>query len=308
MGSDTLGYLLYTADDRFPSPSRGGAGLGPRPATCSAVRPRSRPGRWRASLPTRTATASMTTASSIMWSCRCFQLGPQQPRAVGRACRGSADPEGQPAAAGGQAAGAPPGLGAGRPIHRAPTMDYHRGQEPSVRGLNNRRREPQLTARSVAWCSMSDWSAPVGSGLLRLDASSIQTDPDRSRRIVWMIKRMIKPRRDKAPASRGQATTGEITRLRLYSSAQDSSDSRTRTYRSAECPLCIAVGSTGALEGQEVAALVDLVVTWSSGSFQPSAALRPSAQAWRSSPCFGWRAWSWVWVAPRPPRRSPTSG
>jgi hypothetical protein len=48
------------------------------------------------------------------------------------------------------------------------------------------------TARSVAWCSASIWSAPDGTGLLTLEASSIQTDPDRSRRIVWMIKRMIK--------------------------------------------------------------------------------------------------------------------
>jgi hypothetical protein len=47
------------------------------------------------------------------------------------------------------------------------------------------------TARSVAWCSASIWSAPDGSGLLTLDASSIQTDPDGSSRIVWMIKRMI---------------------------------------------------------------------------------------------------------------------
>jgi hypothetical protein len=48
------------------------------------------------------------------------------------------------------------------------------------------------TARSVAWCSASTWSAPDGSGLLRLGASSVQTDLDRSCRIVWMIKRMIK--------------------------------------------------------------------------------------------------------------------
>ena len=38
------------------------------------------------------------------------------------------------------------------------------------------------TTKSVAWCSTSDWSAPDRSGLLRLDASSIQTGPDRSRR------------------------------------------------------------------------------------------------------------------------------
>src|SRR5829696_8266647 len=48
-------------------------------------------------------------------------------------------------------------------------------------------------ASSVAWCSVSIWSAPDGSGLLTSDGSSIQTDPVGSRRIVWMIKRMIKP-------------------------------------------------------------------------------------------------------------------
>ena len=49
-------------------------------------------------------------------------------------------------------------------------------------------------ARSVAWCSASIWSAPDGSGLLTLDASSIWSDPVGSRRIVWMINRMIKAR------------------------------------------------------------------------------------------------------------------
>jgi hypothetical protein len=34
--------------------------------------------------------------------------------------------------------------------------------------------------------------APDGSSLLTLDASSVQTAPDGSKRIVWMIKRMIK--------------------------------------------------------------------------------------------------------------------
>jgi hypothetical protein len=37
-----------------------------------------------------------------------------------------------------------------------------------------------------------DLSAPDGSGLLTLGASSITSDPDRSRRIVWMINRTIK--------------------------------------------------------------------------------------------------------------------
>ena len=40
-------------------------------------------------------------------------------------------------------------------------------------------------------CSTSIWTAPDGSGLLTLDASSVQTAPDGYRRIVWMIKRMI---------------------------------------------------------------------------------------------------------------------
>jgi hypothetical protein len=48
------------------------------------------------------------------------------------------------------------------------------------------------TARSVARCFASIWSAPDGSGLLMLGASSVQTDREGSRRIVWMIKRMIK--------------------------------------------------------------------------------------------------------------------
>jgi hypothetical protein len=50
----------------------------------------------------------------------------------------------------------------------------------------------RLTARSVAWCSASIWSAPDGAGLLTLDASSIQTDQAGTRRIAWMINRMIK--------------------------------------------------------------------------------------------------------------------
>ena len=47
-------------------------------------------------------------------------------------------------------------------------------------------------ARSVAWCSASIWSAPVGSGLLTLGAPSIPSGPDGTSRIVWMINGMIK--------------------------------------------------------------------------------------------------------------------
>jgi hypothetical protein len=50
------------------------------------------------------------------------------------------------------------------------------------------------TARSVAWCSPSIWSAPDQSGLLTSEAPSIWSAPVGSRRIVWMINRMIKER------------------------------------------------------------------------------------------------------------------
>jgi hypothetical protein len=49
-----------------------------------------------------------------------------------------------------------------------------------------------VTARSLAWCSASIWSAPDGSGLLTLAASSVQMALDGSRRIVWMVIGMIK--------------------------------------------------------------------------------------------------------------------
>jgi hypothetical protein len=51
--------------------------------------------------------------------------------------------------------------------------------------------EPSIFRLRVG-CSASIWSAPDGSCLLKLDASSVQTAPDGYRRIVWMIKRMIK--------------------------------------------------------------------------------------------------------------------
>jgi hypothetical protein len=46
---------------------------------------------------------------------------------------------------------------------------------------------------------------PVGSGLLRLSASSIKTDPEGTRRIVWTIKRMIKghPTKNRMPKASG---------------------------------------------------------------------------------------------------------
>ena len=64
------------------------------------------------------------------------------------------------------------------------------------------------TARSVAWCSASTWTGPDGSGLLTLGASSIWSDPDRSRRIVWMIKRMIKAHSAKDRMARRSRAVG----------------------------------------------------------------------------------------------------
>src|SRR4029450_4718556 len=63
---------------------------------------------------------------------------------------------------------------------------------------------------SVAWCFASIWSAPEGSGLLTLEASSVQTAPDGYRRIVWMTKRMTKPW-DAAP-SVTQSTAATVGR------------------------------------------------------------------------------------------------
>jgi hypothetical protein len=58
-----------------------------------------------------------------------------------------------------------------------------------------------------------DLAGADGSGLLRLDASSIQTAPDRSRRIVWMIKWMIKRGRQLDEPGRVEH---KIWRLVLY--------------------------------------------------------------------------------------------
>ena len=74
-----------------------------------------------------------------------------------------------------------------RTVHHPAAMSDRNGTPMCGTGQHAR-----LTARSVAWCSASVWSAPDGSGLLTSDASSIWSDPVGSRRIVWMINRMIK--------------------------------------------------------------------------------------------------------------------
>ena len=81
--------------------------------------------------------------------------------------------------------------------------------EPVTCGYARREGFEPPTARSVAWCSASDWSTPDGSGLLTLGAPSVQTAPEGSRRIVWMIKRMIKPRDAESSVTQTTAVTGE---------------------------------------------------------------------------------------------------
>jgi hypothetical protein len=62
---------------------------------------------------------------------------------------------------------------------RAAVLEPEEGFEPSTFQLRD-------------GCSAANWTDPDGSSLLTLDGSSIQTARDGSRRIVWMIKRMIK--------------------------------------------------------------------------------------------------------------------
>ena len=86
-----------------------------------------------------------------------------------------------------------------RPIHPLTC-----GLEPEV-GF-----EP-TTFRLRAGCSASTWTAPDGSGLLTLAASSVQTAPEGSRRIVWMIIGMLKAHasRNRMPRKRlGKAVAG----------------------------------------------------------------------------------------------------
>jgi hypothetical protein len=85
---------------------------------------------------------------------------------------------------------------AGQPAAQPSTAPHCRTRNGTGRcGIGQYRHG--LTARSVAWCSASIWSAPDGSRQLRLGAWSVQPDRERSRRIVRMIKqgRRIEPPR-----------------------------------------------------------------------------------------------------------------
>jgi hypothetical protein len=87
----------------------------------------------------------------------------------------------------------------------------HRPHNPSNRSPRPRPLGSALTFRLRDGCSASAWTAPDGSGLLTLDDPSVQTAPDESRPIVWMIIGMIKahPREQKGR----QVTLGWVSEV-----------------------------------------------------------------------------------------------
>jgi hypothetical protein len=76
MGTDALGSLLYTASGRFSVTisRRGRAGFAAGDLLSGATEEQARAVKGLS--PTPAATAFMATASSTMWSCRCFPTGP----------------------------------------------------------------------------------------------------------------------------------------------------------------------------------------------------------------------------------------
>jgi hypothetical protein len=61
------------------------------------------------------------------------------------------------------------------------------------------RSRPRAAGRRPRARSASDWTAPEGSSLLTLDASSVQTAPNGSRRIVWDDQRLPMDKSDGLP-------------------------------------------------------------------------------------------------------------
>jgi len=76
MGTDPIGYVLYTADGRFSIAisRRDRAGFATGDVLGGTTEEKAR-AVWRALWPTRAATASMAIASFTMWSCRCSPTG-----------------------------------------------------------------------------------------------------------------------------------------------------------------------------------------------------------------------------------------
>jgi len=170
----------------------GTGGLRSLPAKQHA--PKARPSRPRSVVRLAVAQVKRDTGASFSWSC----MDPDQrrcsapmPEAAGRAAarwRGRTHPGDQGVVVVAVVLGVPadvvaiwsqPSLLTAR--NNAWTGQLSCGFAGAPRGI----RTP--TARSVAWRSASIWSAPDRSGLLTSGASSVQTDPDGSRRIVWMI-------------------------------------------------------------------------------------------------------------------------
>jgi hypothetical protein len=85
------------------------------------------------------------------------------------------------------------------------------------------------TARCVAWCSASTSSAPDGHDLLRLGASSVQTDRVGSRRIVRMTIGMTKPGRDDPSASQDRRSSG--IELQIWASCAQGKNGPRRASR-----------------------------------------------------------------------------
>jgi hypothetical protein len=75
MGTDAIGYVLYTADGRFSITisRRGRARFAAGDLLSGTTQEKAQA--MEGLSPTPAATASMATASSIMWSCRCSPTG-----------------------------------------------------------------------------------------------------------------------------------------------------------------------------------------------------------------------------------------
>ena len=169
MGSDPNGYVIYAADGRFSITisQRGRAEFAAGDLLSGTTEEKARAMEGFVAYAGRFSFHGDRVIHQVELSCS--PTGRQRPATVGRTSRGSADPQRQPAAAGGQAPSPPPGLGAGRLISEPRLTAYVAGstdrkvppggQEPSLG--HHSADSPQPTGRSVAWCSAPDWSTPT---------------------------------------------------------------------------------------------------------------------------------------------------
>jgi hypothetical protein len=89
MGTDALGYVLYTADGRFSVTisRRGRPGFTAGDLLGGTTQEQARAVQGLS--PTRAATASLATGSSILWSCRCSPTGSGATRSGGSSWPGA---------------------------------------------------------------------------------------------------------------------------------------------------------------------------------------------------------------------------